>query len=491
MKTQLGLLLVVVAVISCGADNTAGPGDSPGSSTGPGPREPVDAGAPELPDSGSPITPADAGPSAQADAGTPTASDAGSPIDGGTTRDAGATLDAGPGPVSCGRSPDTKRAPFSLLAPLKAAVAAASDAPSREAHVTTFINDVKTRGGTPLIDDASDRVAFIYRGRAGRTYSVAGAWTNWTPTLAMQRLGATDLWFVETTLTRSAPHEYKIVDDTSAWLEDRLAQNVAWDGMNHYTVGEFNAVARPENWDAAKGRLVAWRGFPSTTLSNARDVYIYVPATYDNAACPSLPSLYFHDGNESLTRSPFAASADTAYASNPASSAVLVFVALPNQNVRMAEYTFGTTGAKGDAYGTFLKDELRPAIEARFRVCRDPSDRGLAGASLGGLIAAYLAFQSPTVWGYVGSQSGSFFWADDALITRAGEDPKVGVRFYLDHGCPGDNCAENRDINTKLVGKGYEVKHIEESGAQHDWAYWQRRLPGLLNYFREGRTGCR
>jgi len=139
----------------------------------------------------------------------------------------------------------------------------------------------------------------------------------------------------------------------------------------------------------------------------------------------------------------------------------------------------------------FLRDELRPYEAARLRVCTAAADRGIAGASLGGLISAYAAFQSPEAWGFVGSQSGSFFWEDGALVERAAADPVVDVRWYVDHGCPEDNCESNRDLVAALESRGYALSHLEEPGGAHDWGFWQKRLPRLLLYFREGATGCR
>jgi enterochelin esterase-like enzyme len=44
----------------------------------------------------------------------------------------------------------------------------------------------------------------------------------------------------------------------------------------------------------------------------------------------------------------------------------------------------------------------------QWRACEDPKDRVIAGASRGGLAAAYVAFRTPDVFAAVISQSGSF-----------------------------------------------------------------------------------
>jgi enterochelin esterase family protein len=241
---------------------------------------------------------------------------------------------------------------------------------------------------------------------------------------------------------------------------------------------------------------VAWRSVHSQTLGDDRDVFVYLPARYDDGSCTALPEIVFHDGNESLTRGDFAGAADGEYAANPGESAVLAFVALPNQNVRNDEYTFATPTALGDAYGTFLATELVPRVESAFRTCGAATGRGIAGASLGGLISVYLAFQHADVWTYVGAQSPSLFWDNDAMIARASQDPVVGVRFYLDNGIPSgtcasdDNCQVTQQMSDALVAKGYDVLHVTAPNAQHDWPYWRARLPQLLAFFRKGKSGC-
>ncbi len=391
--------------------------------------------------------------------------------------------------IVCTRAAQAKTAPASLYDALVKDLITATD---KKALVDTFLTNVQAQGGTPL-EGKGDRLVFLVRG-AGPLgpWSIAGSFTGWKSNpQPMGLLPGTDLYVLDTNVARGTAHQYKLLSGTTdaGFLEDPLAKNVAWDGIDHQDVGFFNAVAHAADLDPSKGRLERSRAHASK-LNDDRDVFTYLPPAYDDGSCKKLPHLVFHDGNESLTRASFVTPIDATYASTPSASAVIVFVALPNQNVRMDQYTFGTSGAKGDDYGDFLLNDLEPTLAKTYRLCPKAAATGLAGASLGGLISSYLAFQHPEHWGYVGSQSGSYFWSSNALITRASADPKVAVRFYLDHGCPNDNCVENRSLNDALVAKGYDVKHVEEANAQHDWAFWQKRLPQLLVRFREGQTSC-
>jgi enterochelin esterase family protein len=405
--------------------------------------------------------------------------------------DSGSTGDAGAG-SACSRAAQAATANVALLDAVEASLASATSDAQKGALVTDFLGQMMDAGGAPLItSDGGTRVAFVEYGTPQVGWSIAGTWNGWTPgTLPMVEVADSGLFVAEASLPRTGAYAYKPVDGTT-FYEDLYARNVVWDGIDHQGPGQFNGVVYVELGDADAGRIVAWRGVHATLFDDNRDVFLYLPPAYDEASCPVLPSLYFTDGNESLTRVPFQAAADQQYAAVPSDSAVLAFVALPNQNVRMYQYTFGPD-AGGDLYLDFLKNDLRPEVQGALRVCGTPRDTGMAGASLGGLMAGYGAFQMPDVFDYVGSQSGSFFWENEALVARALDGGLVPARWYLDTGCPDsiDNCISNEDMHAALESRGYDVLYIEQDGGQHDWSYWQPRLPNLLHFFRSGITGC-
>jgi enterochelin esterase family protein len=234
----------------------------------------------------------------------------------------------------------------------------------------------------------------------------------------------------------------------------------------------------------------------ATKLGDDRDVFTWLPPKYDDGTCAKLPLIVFHDGNESLTRGDFAGTAEALYQAHPDLAAILVFVALPTQDVRMDQYTWGTPTATGDQYVDFLVSDLMPSITKQYRTCGKPAARGISGASLGGLISTYAAFQKPGVWGWVGAQSASFFWQSNAMISEAQSAPAIPTRFYLDSGEPNgqcgddDNCAVVDQMEQTLQSKGYDVERVKVPNAEHDWPYWKARLPGMLTHFRQSQTVC-
>lgn len=396
-------------------------------------------------------------------------------------------------PTSCARRDRVRTAPTTLFDTFKEEI---SRLPieSRAARVDELLAEVRRTGGAPLEDRESDRVVFLARGRG--SLKVAGSFNGWSATsgVTMRTIEGTDLAVADVAIPRGASFEYKLVSGAT-FFEDPLANNVTWDGIDRGfgARGEMNAVGHPAEASMERGRLVAVGKVHATKLGDDRDVWVYLPAAFDSAACPKLPSIVFHDGLESLTRGGFAEKADALYASKPELAAVLVFVGLPNQDVRMAQYTFAADSARGPDYVDFLANDLWASLSGAVdssRVCSAAAARGIAGESLGGLISTFAAFERPREWGWVGAQSASYFWADNAMITRVSAEPARPLRLYLDSGCPNDNCVVTDEMSAALTAKGYDHVRVTDQGAAHDWRFWRVRLPGLLTHFREGQTSC-
>jgi enterochelin esterase family protein len=341
----------------------------------------------------------------------------------------------------------------------------ASNLPLRGAGTAIFIADAKD--GAPKL---------------------AGSFNAWDPAKGdMTPLLASGYAFRREVLAPGR-HAYKFVyglgTSKTRWLRDAGARWVEWDGIKVNGVGEFNSVVYTGGAALDRGLLRLLPNVASPELGNARDVFVYVPkGAFDGT--PRYPSLYVHDGNEMLARSQMDTVSDGVFNAGKAKPAVIVFVPLHDQTERMAEYTFGSTGSRGDKYRTFLADTLSKRIDLAFPTLDDPRRRGLAGASLGGLISAYVAFYRPDRFGLVGSQSGSFFWPEpnQELLTKdVGASPLKPIRFYVDNGSPGDNDTWNDNFVAALKSKGYDHVHIVEPGAKHDWYFWAGRWPKLLAF---------
>jgi enterochelin esterase-like enzyme len=271
-------------------------------------------------------------------------------------------------------------------------------------------------------------------------------------------------------------HAYKIVyGNGAAWFTDLSNPNIEWDGIDNGGVGAFNSSVHPEQRPAGQGRLVWLPRVYSPELDNTREVYVYLPRSYDSSAGP-YPLLIAHDGNESITRGRFHQVAD-------AYETIIAFVALPDQNVRMAEYTVATEGSRGELHGRFLVDTLLPELERRFRVTTDIRRRGVAGVSLGGLMSFWTAMHYPTVFNFAGGMSSSFFWADEHIFDVLESKDCQDVVFYLDSGSPADNYQVTLAMRDRLHELACQHTHRVDEGGRHEWSFWNARFHHLLETF--------
>lgn len=365
-----------------------------------------------------------------------------------------------------------------LFTQLKSDLAAITDPAAREARINSFFGDVEKAGGVPVRD--AQTVVFLYRGEVQGQLSVAGTFNGWTPgTDVMAKLPDTDLFYLEKSLGK-ARHEYKLVTGSSSWFKDPINEHVTWDGIDKPGVGEFNSVIPPYGGVDPDGQL-RWLRVQSLQLGNTRDIFVYLPTAYEKEPCLRFPVLLVNDGNESLTRAHFDQVARDTFAASGAKPAILVFVALADQNDRLAEYSCEESG-KGPAYTSFLCDTLLPLLDKRYRTLATPSSRGIVGASMGGLIAYAALFWRNDCLQTVGAQSGSFWFADETMIKRVKDSTsKLTItRAYLDNGS--DNRASTLAMRDALKAEGYAVHHLEDLQHDHDWAAWKDRFDEALSY---------
>jgi iron(III)-enterobactin esterase len=329
-------------------------------------------------------------------------------------------------------------------------------------------------------------VLFLTLGDLRPGLSVAGSFNGWAAGQDLfLPLGGGQVGYVGRQVGGNARHAYKLTDGAS-WFRDPKALEIEWDGFNPGTIGEFNSVFFTQG-AIPSGRLRLLRAH-SNVLSNDREVYVFLPPGYDENPQARYPTLYFHDGNESIVRSQMDQVVRDEILAGQVAPLIAVFVALPSQNVRFAEYTFGTPGSLGDSYESFIADELVPLIDQKFRTLATPEARGIIGASLGGLISFHIGYERDDVFRRVGGQSSSFFWNNSEIVNRLATGPKKALRVYLDAGnvdgsCGGgDNCDVTRQMKAVLDSRGYTSLHVEQLFATHDWAFWNERLPGALRF---------
>ena len=175
----------------------------------------------------------------------------------------------------------------------------------------------------------------------------------------------------------------------------------------------FRRVLRLPNRRAAirPGRLERISGFASNVLGNAREITVYLPAGYDEREDVRYPVIYMQDGQNLFDAHRayvpgnhwrLQEAADAAIGERTARPMIIVGVDHAGP-ARIDEYTpvkdrKHNGGGRAADYARFLIEELKPAIDARFRTLPDAENTAVGGSSLGGLVALDLALRHADVF---------------------------------------------------------------------------------------------
>ena len=323
---------------------------------------------------------------------------------------------------------------------------------------------------------------------AGAT-ALLGDFTDWTKRPPLPVIGGQALTL---TLPRGAWVEYAwLGEDAKPFADPDNAQKSLNPWWNYPRAAEVGEYPRHPLWqgeapaERGEAHRLAWEG---QVFSGKRRGYVYTPPNFD--AARTYPVYYVQDGVAFYRTGRLGELLDRALAQQLIDPAVLVFVEPQGRN---AEYYLN------DRYFDFLLQEVLPQVEARFPVSRQASERGLWGASLGGLISFFTAWQHPEVFGRVVSHSGAFIASPQGQqgqqidTTTAGEwlreqlqaQPPTGLKVSLDSGTLEWLLSPNRRMAAALQDLGIAHQYREYPSG-HNWVTWQIALPEAL-LFMQGR----
>jgi predicted alpha/beta superfamily hydrolase len=346
---------------------------------------------------------------------------------------------------------------------------------------------------------------------------------NWNTGVATTSVGGDVFEYEATGL--NTPIEWKPLLDDATWARGpnyHLAPGTTLDVYPHFTTITGNVET-----------LIA--DFPSTTLSNDRAIYAYLPPSYSENTDATYPVVYMHDGQNlwaALPNLAFGATwnvdstFDAAAEHGACSSSTVVgwgaqplglaptlctsdsdchtggscvtfpeaiVIGVANTTNRIYEYTPTTDpstpgGGGADLYLKMLVTELKPAIDAQLRTRPEVASTSLAGSSLGGLVTAYAGLKYPNVFSRLGELSPSTWWNNDVIVgdvqgTLAA--PNRPAIVYVDSGSgTADDESDTDTLAQAYTALGYvdgsNFRHVIQSNAAHNETYWAERLPGAL-----------
>lgn len=226
-----------------------------------------------------------------------------------------------------------------------------------------------------------------------------------------------------------------------------------------------------------------------------RSIRVYLPRGYPEHAWKTYPLVVMHDGQNVFDPGgPYGSwSADATATREMGQGRMMeaVVVGIDNGANRLGEYcppgdsVSGTPGI-GDDYAEFIRRDVLPFVEARYRVTTNPAHRVLIGSSLGGLISAYIGFEEGG-FDRIGAMSPSF-WTAPRFVGRIQSNVTRNVRLYFDAGDSEGSSMWNYlwPVRELLLSDGYaenlNLLTVIGCGQEHNEAAWSSRLPRAFQY---------
>lgn len=267
------------------------------------------------------------------------------------------------------------------------------------------------------------------------------------------------------------------------------------------------AVAPPPRRIVRTGVIERLGSVPSRHAP-PREVQVWLPPGYAASPGRRYPVLYLHDGENVFddSVSPVEWGVDETAQRLMAAGEVApaIVVAVHTGRSRFDDYTpvpmrreGRQVGGQAAAYARFLVDELKPAIDSRYRTRPGPVDTAVGGSSLGGLVSLWLVLHEPATFGAALVISPSVWWGANQILREVASVPlgRGRPRLWLDIGLgEGAEAVDGaRLLRDALLRRGWNggvpgsplrptLAYLEVPGAAHDVPAWAARFEGMLRF---------
>jgi len=258
-----------------------------------------------------------------------------------------------------------------------------------------------------------------------------------------------------------------------------------------------------------------------------RGIRVWLPPGYDDDALRQkrLPTLYVHDGEGIMRKGPNTWGLDGTLsrliAAGEVEAPIVVMIDSTGQDglnagpapiVRRRWLEYGGYPLLGERYLSFVADELKPAIDRRFRTLAAPEHTHTMGSSMGGLCAFLSVWERPDVFGGAACLSPVFQAPLLADVALNGGRRLKGTRLYIDNG--GDTPERKvpivdlddgpdpgwwwLDTNLQpgvdamcaaLTLQRVDFSYFREPGGRHNERAWGARCERPLRHLLSGRGG--
>ena len=311
---------------------------------------------------------------------------------------------------------------------------------------------------------------------------------------SFRRLPKTNAFWLTVDLPKAARVEYKLCvtkDENRYWMRDPRNPDRAFDPFGSNSVCCMPGYTNPE-WSnpdprTQGGRLESFVVGPGS-YDDKREIQMYLPREY--RPDKSYPLLICHDGRDYQRFSSIITVLDNLIYRH---EVMPIIVAFTNGVQRNIEY--GANPQQAD----FIVHDVLPAIEERYKISTGAHNRGIMGASFGGVTSLYTAWKHPGVFQKLMLQSGSFAFTDIGehgrgelwdpvveFINALREDPsEIKGRMFISCGTFESLIYYNRSLVPVFQEHGVDLRYVESQDG-HNWINWRDRLRDGLTWLFPG-----
>jgi predicted alpha/beta superfamily hydrolase len=233
-------------------------------------------------------------------------------------------------------------------------------------------------------------------------------------------------------------------------------------------------------------------------LNRYRKIWLYLPSDYATATTKNYPVLYMHDGQNLFDQNTsFSAEwqvDETLAALQSQGNYGAIVVGIDNGgSERINEYSpwvnaqYG--GGQGDEYIDFIKNTLKPYIDANYRTKTDAQNTALFGSSMGALISLYGVAAYPQTFGKAGIFSPSIWFAKTDVLNfiNSKNFANTPLRLYFLGGTTESTSmvGDMQDAKNAFINKGVNaqtVNLVTHADGQHSEWYWKREFGAGYKY---------
>lgn len=228
-------------------------------------------------------------------------------------------------------------------------------------------------------------------------------------------------------------------------------------------------------------------------LDTNRQINVLLPHDYDANPEKRYPVLYMNDGQNLLGYGSWRVEEKLAILASRQRHDLIIVSIDHGEDQRIREYTVEKTRqagrGKGRDYLKFIRETLKPVIDANLRTLPDAEHTGIGGSSLGGLISLYGGMMHPDVFGRLMVFSPSLWISPKIYFDAIRFQAPVPMRVFVYGGeaesqymVPNLERFKESLLKQQYGGNPIDVHISVLPEGTHEEIHWSREFPRAIEW---------